>query len=211
MVPVTESGEPQTPRSLNGWELPGLRSWFRDIFISLVIAGVVIVFLYQPVKVEGTSMMPRLTDQERIFINKFIYRLEDVRRGAVVGFWFPRDPAKSYIKRVVGLPGETLRMVDGRVFVNGRKLVEPYLVPEYQDYQSHPAIVVPPGEFYVLGDHRNSSNDSRTWGTVARQYIYGKAVLVYWPISRFGFLQWGAFFTRNLSLSANLDSVRFGG
>src|SRR6266446_4368965 len=91
--------------------LPDVRSWIRDIFVSLAIAGIVIVFLYQPVKVEGGSMMPELTDQERIFINKFVYRFEPIERGDVIVFWYPLDPAKSYIKRVVGLPGETLQLV----------------------------------------------------------------------------------------------------
>src|SRR3989338_9697033 len=144
--PVENQSPALLPSSENNW-LPWIRSWSRDFAIAVFIAGIIILFFYQPVKVEGTSMMPRLTDQERIFINKFIYRLEGVQRGDVVVFWFPRDPVKSYIKRVVGLPGETVRMVDGQVFVNGRKLVEPYLAPEYQDHQSHSAIVVPHGEF----------------------------------------------------------------
>ena len=183
-VPSPPEGVPTAGGSL----IPDLRSWFRDVAVSLVIAGVIIVFLYQPVKVEGTSMMPRLVDQERIFINKFVYQLEPIHRGDVVVFRYPLDPAKSYIKRVIGLPGETVRMVDGEVWINGQKLREPYIVPEYRDQQSHPPMVVPSGEFYVLGDRRNSSNDSRVWGTVAQKYIYGKAVFVYWPVDRLGFL-----------------------
>ncbi|MBI4478943.1 MAG: signal peptidase I [Acidobacteria bacterium] len=186
------TGELSLPEqaSPSHWNLfPNWRSWIRDLVTSLGIAGVVIVFLYQPVKVEGTSMMPRLSDQERIFINKFVYRFEPIHRGDVIVFHYPLDPAKSYIKRVIGLPGETVRMVDGEVFVNGRKLTEPYVLSIYRDHQSHGPIVVPYGEFYVLGDHRNSSNDSRLWGTVARKYIYGKAVFVYWPMERFGFVE----------------------
>lgn len=189
---AAESGEgcssTEKVSSPAGTLLPDLRSWFRDLAISLVIAGVIIVFLYQPVKVEGTSMMPRLADQERIFINKFVYQFEAIHRGDVVVFRYPLDPAKSYIKRVIALPGETVRMVNGEVFINGQKLQEPYVVAEYRDQQSHSPLVVPPDEFYVLGDRRNSSNDSRVWGTVARKYVYGKAVFVYWPVDRFGFL-----------------------
>ena len=187
--PRAELPLPERDSSPHWSSLPDWRSWIRDLVISLGIAGVVIVFLYQPVKVEGTSMMPRLTDQERIFINKFVYRLEPIQRGDVVVFRYPLDPAKSYIKRVIALPGETVQMVVGEVFVNGRKLTEPYVLSIYRDRQSHPPIVVPPDEFYVLGDHRNSSNDSRLWGTVERKYIYGKAVFVYWPIERFGFVE----------------------
>ena len=168
---------------------PDLRSWTRDLFVSLSIAGVVIVFLYQPVKVEGNSMMPELTDQERIFINKFVYRFESIQRGDVVVFWYPLDPSKSYIKRVVGLPGETVQLAYGEVFVNGRKLDEPYVTPEYRDGQNLGPIHIPEGEFFVLGDHRNSSNDSRVWGTVERKFIYGKAVFVYWPVGQLGILR----------------------
>jgi signal peptidase I len=188
-TPPTETSEPQR-QSLPpaGW-LRELRSWTRDLVVSLGIAGIIIMFLYQPVKVEGTSMMPRLTDQERIFINKFIYRFEPIHRGDVVVFWYPLEPGKSYIKRVIGLPGDRVEMADGAVLVNGERIEEPYILPEYRGRQSHGSILVPPGEFYVLGDHRNSSNDSRVWGTVARKYIYGKAELAYWPIGQFGFLQ----------------------
>jgi len=168
--------------------LPGLWSWVRDLVVSLVIAGVVIVFLYQPVKVEGTSMMPRLVDQERIFINKFVYEIEAIERGDVIVFRYPYDQAKSYIKRVIGLPGETVAVVEGEVFINGEKLAEPYLIEEYRDRQSHAPEVVPLGQYYVLGDRRSSSNDSRVWGPVPRDSIYGKAVFVYWPVDRLGFL-----------------------
>jgi len=166
-----------------------LRMWLRDLVISMVIAGLTIVFLYQPVKVEGTSMMPGLTDQERIFINKFVYRFESIKRGDVVVFWYPIDPSKSYIKRVVGLPGEVVRITGGSVYINGQLLNEPYIFSDYLEHQSYPSVLVEPDHFFVLGDHRNSSNDSRSWGTVAREQIYGKAVLVYWPVDKFQVLK----------------------
>jgi signal peptidase I len=165
-------------------------SWLRDLALSVVIAIIIILFLYQPVKVEGTSMMPSLVDQERIFINKFIYRFNfaDIRRGDMVVFWFPGDPTKSYIKRVIGVPGDKVEVTDGAVIVNGRTLDEAYVPPEYRDHVSMPARVVPAEQFFVLGDHRSSSNDSRTWGWVPRSDIYGKAVFVYWPLDRMGVL-----------------------
>jgi signal peptidase I len=133
-------------------------------------------------------MLPRLTDQSRLFVNKFVYRLEEIHRGDVVVFRFPGDPSKSYIKRVIGLPGDTVEILRGEVYVNGEKLEEPYVIPEYRGSQSARAWQVGPGNFYVLGDHRNSSNDSRAWGTVPRNYIYGKAQLIYWPLARWGLL-----------------------
>jgi len=187
--PGGENPLPETPFDSRRGLVPDVRSWIRDIVISLAIAGVVIVFLYQPVKVEGNSMLPELTDQERIFINKFVYRFENIQRGDVVVFWYPLDPAKSYIKRVIGLPGETVQLVNGDVFVNGRKLEEPYVPPEYRDEQTLGPIHIPPGQFFVLGDHRSSSNDSRIWGNVERRFIYGKAVFVYWPVGQLGILR----------------------
>ena len=166
-----------------------IQVWLRDVFLSLAIAAVVIVFLYQPVKVEGTSMMPWLEDQERIFVNKFVYRYDEIGRGDVVVFRFPLDPSKSYIKRVVGLPGDYVEIRRGRLYVNSELTTEPYLADRYRDHSSHPGIEVPDGHYYVLGDHRNTSNDSRTWGTVPHSYITGKAVFAYWPLDRFGVLQ----------------------
>jgi signal peptidase I len=180
-----DSGEPRR-RSAAGATI----SWLRDLFLSVVIAVVVILFLYQPVKVEGTSMMPSLIDQERIFINKFIYRfnLADIHRGDMVVFWFPGDPTKSYIKRIIGVPGDTVEVAQGTVMVNGNALAESYVPEEYRDHISMPRRTVRTDEFFVLGDHRSSSNDSRTWGMVPRHFIYGKAVFVYWPLDRIGIL-----------------------
>ena len=176
--------QPTTPSSFSS-----LRAWLRDLGLSVFIAVLIIVFLYQPVKVEGTSMMPGLTDQQRIFINKFVYRFEQVQRGDVVVFWYPMDRSKSYIKRVIGLPGEVVRITGGKVYINEEPLREPYILPEYLDHRSYPLVQVRQGYYFVLGDHRSSSNDSRFWGTVAQEHIYGKAVLAYWPVDKFGVLE----------------------
>lgn len=166
----------------------GTLLWLRDLALSILIALIVILFLYQPVRVEGTSMMPSLVDQERIFINKFSYRfgISEVNRGDTVVFWFPGDTSKSYIKRIIGIPGDSVEITRGRVFVNHEELAEPYVPDEYRDTVSLAPVTVPHGEYFVLGDHRSSSNDSRSWGTVARGYIYGKAVFSYWPLDRLG-------------------------
>src|SRR5512146_1041259 len=108
-------------------------AWMRDLAFSVLIAIVLIVFIYQPVKVEGTSMMPSLTDQERIFINKFTYRfgIGSIERGDTVVFWFPLDTSKSYIKRVIGVPGDRVEITNGTVYVNGQVLIEDYVPEEY--------------------------------------------------------------------------------
>ena len=175
---------PEHPRSL----LIATIAWFRDLMLSVLIAVLVILFLYRPVKVEGTSMMPTLYDQERLFINQFSYKfkLGDIKRGDTVVFWAPDNYPNSYIKRVIGLPGDTVAVQDGFVIVNGRKLVENYVPPEYRDDRNYTPRVVPPDDYFVLGDHRTSSNDSRAWGFVPRSYIYGKAVFVFWPPEKIG-------------------------
>ncbi len=163
--------------------------WLRDLVISLAISAFIIIFLYQPVKVEGTSMMPSLQDQERIFVNKFVYRLEPIERGDIVVFRYPRDPSKSYIKRVIGVAGDRIRIDDGQVYVNGKPLKEDYVPGPYTDDRSYPEIVVPPNSFFVLGDHRSMSNDSRDFGPVKESFIYGKAVFGYWPMDKLGRLR----------------------
>jgi signal peptidase I len=164
-------------------------AWVRDLIISLAISAFIIVFLYQPVKVEGTSMMPSLDDQERIFINKFVYRIEPIQRGDIVVFRYPRDPQKSFIKRVIGVAGDHVRIVDGRVYLNGKLLVEDYVPRMYRDDRSYPEVIVPPDSYFVLGDHRSLSNDSRDFGPVDSSYIYGKAVFGYWPMDKVGRLR----------------------
>ena len=166
-----------------------LSDWVRDILLSFAIAALVVVFLWQPVKVEGTSMLPQLADEQRIFVDKLVYRIENIERGDVIVFRFPEDVKRSYIKRVVGLPGETVELLTGTVHIDGKALPEPYVPQRYRDRASHPPVTVPDGAYYVLGDHRNTSNDSRTWGTVDKNFITGKAVFAYWPPERFGVVQ----------------------
>jgi signal peptidase I len=162
------------------------RIWGRDVAIALGLAVFIIVFLYQPVRVEGTSMAPLLSDQERIFINKFVYHFEPIHRGDVVVFWYPLDTSKSFIKRVIGLPGDTIDIRAGVLYVNGKQVPESYVPPSYFDDSSYGPYTVPPDAYFVMGDHRDSSNDSRIFGAVPRKYIYGKAVFAYWPFREFG-------------------------
>ncbi len=178
-APSQPSGPPPAaPRKSMGFML-----WLRDLLISAIASVLIITFLYQPVRVEGTSMLPRLEDRDRLFINKFVYHVSAIQRGDVVVFRHPAsyDPQRSYIKRVIALPGDTLRIDHGRVYVNGMLLHEPYVPLEFRDNQSVPEMVIPAGSYYMMGDHRSISQDSRYFGPVDRSLIYGKAVFVYWP------------------------------
>ena len=178
------AGDPKNP-------LLAALAWARDLAVSVILAIVIILFLYRPVKVEGTSMMPALVDQERIFINQFVYKwgISEIERGDTIVFWFPIDPSKSYIKRVIGLPGDVVEIEDGVARVNGKVMEEKYVPEEYRDRTPLAPTKIPPDHYFVMGDHRSSSNDSRTWGPVHRRFIYGKAVFVYWPLEKMGMLR----------------------
>jgi signal peptidase I len=183
---ATAAEQPAQPASLSappsvGRKSAGILLWFRDLAVAAVASVLIITFLYQPVRVEGTSMLPRLEDRDRLFINKFVYRFTAIDRGDVVVFHYPRDPEKSYIKRIIALPGDRFRVEHGRVFVNGNLVPEPYVPPEYRDNRSVDEMTLPPDEYFVMGDHRSISSDSRDFGPVDRSLIYGKAIFVYWP------------------------------
>ncbi len=183
--PTLPSGTPiephMTEQPRSSW-----RSWSRDVLMSIAISMFIILFLYQPVRVEGTSMLPMLQDQDRLFINKFAYRFEAIHRGDVVVFLYPHDHSKSYIKRVIALPGDDLRINHGTVWVNGVALKEDYVPARFQDDRSQADMVIPQGEYFVMGDHRSISSDSRDFGPVPRSLIYGKAAFVYWPMDQAG-------------------------
>lgn len=176
--PKTEI-QPKTRRS-------GMSSWLRDLVISIAVSAFIIIFLYQPVRVEGTSMLPVLEDQDRLFVNKLAYHVGEIHRGDVVVFLYPHDHQKSYIKRVIALPGDDLKIDHGQVYVNGKKLVEKYVPLRFADNRSLPEMVIPDHEYFVMGDHRSISSDSRDFGPVDRDLIYGKAAFVYWPMEQVG-------------------------
>ncbi|HQR37028.1 MAG TPA: signal peptidase I [Blastocatellia bacterium] len=188
--------------------VPSIHVWgeakalIRDVLFAVLTAILLVVFVIQPVKVEGTSMLPRLHDGERIFVNKWSYQFNDwpserlscghpIERGDIVVFWYPRDPGKSFIKRVIGLPGETVRVdTNGQVYIDGKLLDEPYLSPEYTSAPQRTIVkTVKEHKYFVMGDNRDHSNDSRAWGLVPEKYIYGQALFRYWPLTEIGVLE----------------------
>src|SRR5689334_9556195 len=148
--PATHSVKEKSPSSHRHLRHE-IRIWTRDLLIAIGLALVIIIFLYQPVKVEGTSMAPLLSDQERIFINKFVYRFEPIERGDVVVFWYPLDRSKSFIKRVIGLPGETVEIRQGAVYVDGKLIPEPYVPAQYEDLSDFGPVTVKPDSYFVMG------------------------------------------------------------
>jgi len=160
--------------------------FLHDLSVAVLFCFFLIAFVAQAFRVQGTSMEPLLLDGERIVVNKFIYRFQPIERGDVVVFWYPRDPTVSFIKRVVGLPGDVVEIRAGRLLVNGMPAREAYLPEAFRDVDNFPPTEVRKGFYFVLGDHRRSSNDSRSWGEVPERYIYGRAVFRFWPLSRLG-------------------------
>ena len=180
-APATVGGQQESTAAHRPAQSGGVWLWIRDLLISGFASVLIITFLYQPVRVEGTSMLPRLEDRDRLFINKFVYHISSIERGDVVVFHYPRDPEKSYIKRVIALPGDRLEIDHGVVWLNGVRQSENYVPDEYRDRRSMAEIIVPDGRYFMMGDHRSISSDSREFGAVERGLIYGKAVFVYWP------------------------------
>jgi signal peptidase I len=180
LAPPRDATRSQIWRAL--WEL------VHDLSVAVLFCFFLITFVAQAFRVQGTSMLPLLEDSERIIVNKFIYRFHPIERGDVVVFWYPKDPSVSFIKRVVGIPGDTVEIRRGALFVNERRVAEDYVRPQFNDDETHSKVPVAKGYYFVLGDHRNSSNDSRSWGEVPEKYIYGKAVFRFWPLSKLGFI-----------------------
>jgi signal peptidase I len=175
------AGAPSRGRVLRAaWE------FLHDLSVAVLFCFFLIAFVAQAFRVQGTSMEPLLEDGERIVVNKLVYRFQPIERGDVVVFWYPRDPAVSFIKRVVGLPGDLVEIRSGQLLVNGLPARERYLPESFRDGDSYPPTEVRKGYYFVLGDHRRSSNDSRSWGEVPERYIYGRAVFRFWPFARVG-------------------------
>jgi len=176
-VPAPQASLSRRP---NGFEL-----WARDLIVSVAASVFIITFLYQPVRVEGTSMLPRLEDQDRLFINKFAYHFSSIERGDVVVFHYPLDPEKSYIKRVIAVPGDRLEIDRGTVWVNGKRQIEPYVPAEYRDARSYAETVVPEGAYIMMGDHRSPWSVRSSMGKLCLST--GPRVTRVWCVSNSGF------------------------
>lgn len=184
----------------------------RDIILIITLFILFGVFIAQPVVVEGTSMLPVLHDGERLLVNKLVYyKFESVswghlERGDIIVFWYPNEPDKSYVKRIIGLPGEKVEIRHGRIYIDGQELNEDYLDTEHNKMLStHPQVEVTPHHYFVMGDNRDNSSDSRYWGLVPEKYIYGKAFFRYWKPQNIGFLDHGEY---NIEEHKKINDVR---
>jgi signal peptidase I len=157
-------------------------AWFKTLASAAVYATLIVTFGFQVARVEGLSMAPTLEDQDRLIVNKLAYRIGVPRRGDIVMLYYPVDPDKSFVKRVIAEEGDQVRIVDGRVFVNDVPMQDDFVAPEYRSHDDFGPSVIPEGYYFVMGDHRNNSSDSRHWGFVPKKYIIGKVQLRWWPI-----------------------------
>ena len=157
-------------------------AWFKTLASAAVYATLIVTFGFQVARVEGLSMAPTLEDQDRLIVNKLAYRIGEPRRGDIVMLYYPVDPDKSFVKRVIAEEGDQVRIVDGRVFVNDVPMQDDFVAAEYRSHDDYGPSVVPEGYYFVMGDHRNNSSDSRHWGFVPKKYIIGKVQLRWWPI-----------------------------
>jgi len=160
-----------------------LIEWAKTLASAAVYATVIVTFGFQVARVDGLSMAPTLADQDRLIVNKFAYHLSAPRKGDIVMFYYPIDPDKSFVKRVIAVEGDTVRIVDGRVYVNEVAMDDSFVLPEYRSHEDVGPQTVPRGYYFVMGDHRNNSSDSRDWGMVPKKYITGKVQVRWWPLS----------------------------
>ena len=159
-----------------------LVAWFKTLASAAVYATLIVTFGFQVARVEGLSMAPTLADQDRLIVNKLAYRIGEPRRGDIVMLYYPIDPDKSFVKRVIAEEGDQVRIVDGRVFVNDVPMQDDFVAPEYRSHDDFGPTVIPEGYYFVMGDHRNNSSDSRHWGFVPKKYIIGRVQIRWWPI-----------------------------
>jgi signal peptidase I len=157
-------------------------SWLKTLGSAAVYATLIVTFGFQVARVDGQSMAPTLADQDRLIVNKAAYKLGDPQVGDIVMLYYPNQPEKSYVKRVIAQEGDQLRIVAGKVYRNGELMDDSFVPPAYRSHDDWGPEVIPEGYYFVMGDHRNSSHDSRHWRFVPKKYIIGKVQLRWWPV-----------------------------
>jgi signal peptidase I len=181
------SAQPQPGSQIgsSAWErfAEELITWLKTLASAAVYATLIVTFVCQVARVEGQSMEPTLEDQDRLIVNKLVYRIGEPRRNDVVMLYYPLNPNKSFVKRVIGEPGDDVYITDGKVYVNGIPLKDDFIPARFRSHDEYGPIRVKEGHYFVMGDHRNNSSDSRMWGEVPKMYILGKVQLRWWPLS----------------------------
>ncbi len=158
-----------------------LREIFESLLIAVILAVIIRMFILQPFYIPSGSMEPTLQINDRIIVSKISYRLHEPERGDIVVFKFPRDPSRDFVKRLIAKGGETVEVRNGRLYLNNKLMPEKYLPPGLKMNSDFAPYRVPEGQYFMMGDNRNNSDDSREWGPLPKDLIIGKAVMLYWP------------------------------
>jgi signal peptidase I len=190
MEPTVDAPPPQLLAPLPPYAAPNrfaqvqeeLVAWIKTLFSAAVYAVLIVTFGFQVARVEGQSMSPTLEDQDRLIVNKFVYRIGDPRRGDIVMLYYPVQPEKSFVKRIIAEENDSVHIVEGRVYVNDIPLNDEYVLSEFRGHDDYGPKTIPDGFYFVMGDHRSNSSDSRHWGMVPKKYIIGKVQLRWWPV-----------------------------
>ena len=184
VAPPADSAAAGAAERVNPWARVGreIAAGIQTLVSAAVYATLIVTFGFQVARVDGLSMAPTLEDHDRLIVNKLVYELGDPRPGDIVMLYYPLNPEKMFVKRVIAKEGDTVRIVDGRVFVNDEPLRDDYVPNEFRSHDDFGPRVIEQGYYFVLGDHRNNSSDSRHWGLVPKKYIVGKVKVRWWPI-----------------------------
>jgi signal peptidase I len=181
---VTLPLQPEQEALESAWTRMGreVLSGVQTLVSAAVYATLIVTFGFQVARVDGLSMAPTLEDHDRLIVNKLVYELGDPRPGDIVMLYYPLNPEKMFVKRVIAKEGDTVRIVDGRVYVNDIPLHDDYVPVEFRSHDDWGPQVIQQGFYFVMGDHRNNSSDSRHWGSVPKKYIVGKVKVRWWPL-----------------------------
>jgi signal peptidase I len=178
----TDTGTSHEDQSVTGgWDYAV--AWVNSIITAAVYTKLIVLFLFQVARVDGQSMAPTLADHDRLIVNKFTYQVSPPRKGDIVMFYYPLNPDEAFDKRIIAEEGDTLRIAAGHVYVNDYPLDDSYVPAAYRSHENFGPETVRPGYYFVLGDHRNDSSDSREWGLVPKKYIVGKVDARWWPVT----------------------------
>jgi signal peptidase I len=186
VLPAPAAPESETPRAGGALARAAqeLLIWGRTLLSAAVYATLIVTFGFQVARVEGESMAPTLENQDRLIVNKLAYRLHRPQIGDIVMLYYPLDPDQTFVKRVVAEPGDTIQSVDGHLYRNNVRLRDDFIPRQFRSHDTWDPEVVREGFYFVMGDHRNNSSDSREWGLVPEKYILGKVELRWWPVDR---------------------------
>jgi signal peptidase I len=183
-VPPSPDAVVAAPESVGAWRRMGqeIVAGLQTLLSAAVYATLIVTFGFQVARVDGLSMAPTLEDHDRLIVNKLVYEIGEPRPGDIVMLYYPLNPEKMFVKRVIAREGDSVRIVDGRVYVNDVPLHDDYVPAEFRSHDDWGPQVIQQGYYFVMGDHRNNSSDSRHWGPVPKKYIVGKVKVRWWPL-----------------------------